>query len=203
MIYNTDSRLAEIILHHPQIIPLLNRFGIKLGIGQSSVLEVACRHGVDVHLLLAVINTSINPSYFPEEELLSIPVERIEDYLRATDNHYRDVQLPNIRRHFHVLVQRSDSSTQANLGRLLEFFDNTAQSLCKRMDEDNLVATDSEVADSIDDLVSLFVIHLQGQYDENICYAVINALLDLQRDLRINERIRERILQPLINLRKR
>lgn len=51
--------------------------------------------------------------------------------------------------------------------------------------------------DKIKDLVSFFVIHLKGEYDHNLCIAVISAISTLEKDIRQNNRIRDRILKPL------
>lgn len=221
-IFTPDSRMSDIILSHPDVIPSVNRFGIKLGVGQSSVQSICKTYGVNSQLLLAVVNTYVNPDYFPEEELMSIPLPELIGYLTATDHYYSNVLLPNIRRHFLLLVQRSPEESAISLNRMLTFFDQISNRLLNRINEDAavlypslvqeqhgeehniitddvMVDTDRGIADSLSDLISLFVIHLKGSCDDNICYAVINALLMLERDLRQNNRIRDRVLRPLIN----
>ena len=43
----------------------------------------------------------------------------------------------------------------------------------------------------------MFILHLTGNYDLNLCYGVINAIILLEKDIRQNDRIRNRILLPL------
>ena len=51
--------------------------------------------------------------------------------------------------------------------------------------------------EKLDDLKSLFVIHLRGEYDLNLCHGVIFALYSLEKDIKQHNRIRNRILRPI------
>ena len=53
------------------------------------------------------------------------------------------------------------------------------------------------IEDKVDDLTSFFVIHLRGEYDQNLCMAVVTSLMSLEKDIKRNDRIRERLLRPL------
>ena len=49
------------------------------------------------------------------------------------------------------------------------------------------------------DLKSIMVKHISGEYDENLCYAVIFAISSLEKDIKQHNRIRYRILLPMIS----
>lgn len=51
--------------------------------------------------------------------------------------------------------------------------------------------------DKINDLISFFIIHLRGDYNPNLCHAVVSAIFVLEKDVCQNNRIRERIFRPL------
>ena len=53
------------------------------------------------------------------------------------------------------------------------------------------------IDDKVQDLISMFVIHLKGDYDRNLTHAVLVAIFALKTDLEQNNRIRNRILIPL------
>jgi regulator of cell morphogenesis and NO signaling len=59
-----------------------------------------------------------------------------------------------------------------------------------------------ESEDSIEalltDLKSIMIKHLSGDYNENLCYAVIFALNSLEKDIKQHNRIRYRILTPIV-----
>ena len=55
-----------------------------------------------------------------------------------------------------------------------------------------------EMEERLHDLLCFFVVHLRGEYDPNLCVAVVTALSSLDKDYRQNNRIRNRILTPLM-----
>ena len=60
----------------------------------------------------------------------------------------------------------------------------------------DLPPTDT-VEEKLNDLLSLIVRHLSGDYDINLCHAVIFALCSLRNDIKQHNRIRNRILRPV------
>ena len=55
------------------------------------------------------------------------------------------------------------------------------------------------IEDKLNDLISMFVVHLRGDYDTNLALAVLFSLVSLKNDITQNNRIRNRILHPLRN----
>ena len=134
---------------------------------------------------------------------------------------FQKFQIPNIERHFNFLINQSDSENN-NLELMKQFFDELKKELLSRIENDKncwfpsiKVAAetlhgeyygekfqpDTEENDSLeeklDDLKSLFVIHLKGEYDLNLCHGVIFAIYSLEKDIKQHNRIRNRILRPI------
>ena len=64
----------------------------------------------------------------------------------------------------------------------------------------NAVQAESDsIEDKLSDLINMFVIHLRGDYDRNLCHAVLFAVISLEKDIRQNNRIRNRVLRPLVD----
>ena len=53
------------------------------------------------------------------------------------------------------------------------------------------------IEEKIDDLINMLVMHLKGDYDHNLGYAVVTAIFSLKKDIKQNNRIRNRILTPI------
>ena len=53
-------QLSEVVEEHPSLIPVINRFGIRLGLGDKSVKTLCEEHSLDTDFLLTVINTFLN-----------------------------------------------------------------------------------------------------------------------------------------------
>lgn len=226
MILSPSTKLSDAIFSDPSLIPVVNRFGIFLGVGDATIGEVCLRHGLTPDFFLAVVNTFLNEDYFPSDVASTFPAGKVVDYLRLTDSYYESAMIPNIERHFSTLMERSPKSN--NLPLLWDFFDEMKRellncivddrdrwfplimSLCVGKEKasdwmDSLEEMPEAVArrsvgEKLSDLEAFFVIHLRGEYDRNLCMAVVSAIFTLSKDIRQNNRIRERILSPLARL---
>lgn len=163
------------------------------------------RKNLDCEFFVTILNTFINEDYFPENRLKSFCATQIVDYLTQTNAYYEQFQIPNIERHFNFLINQSDSENN-NLELMKQFFDELKKELLSRIENDKncwfpsiKVAAetlhgeyygekfqpDTEENDSLeeklDDLKSLFVIHLKGEYDLNLCHGVIFAIYSLEK----------------------
>lgn len=201
--YSPGRKLADIIFDNPSAIPVLNRFGIRLGVGQNTLASCCRQLGLDADFVETILNISLNEDYMPEKTLKNFSLTALTDYLLRSDRYYKNVQLPNIARHLDSLIKRSGGD-DGNLGLLRTFFDDLSLELHQRADkelEQNRCFADDwqPVSDRISDLLSFFVIHLHGDYNENLCNAVVSAIFTLDHDLRRTARIRKRVLLPLLN----
>lgn len=220
-IYNTDSKLCDVILYDPSVIQVVNRFGIYLGVGDSSIKKICKNHNIDETLFLAILNTYVNRNYSPVGVVGSVSLEVLVDYLEKTDKYYSNILLPNIERHFALLLSKSVNSVEtSNLSLLQKFFIEVKTELLEVINTDLLcwfptlraktLKQNRELQDAdrkpydnhvleekISDLINFFVIHLRGEYDHNLCVAVVSSLVTLEKDIQQNNRIRDRILKPL------
>jgi hypothetical protein len=221
---NAETKLSEVILNEPTLIPVINRFGITLGLGDKTIRAVCEERKLDTDFFLTILNTFVNEAYFPEKRLQSFCATQIVDYLTKANSYYEQFQLPNVDRHFNSLIDRSFSENN-NLELMRKFFTELKKEILARIDYDKTqwfpqirsqekalqeqgltldeipLHYDEETSDplieKLDDLKSLFVIHLNGEYDLNLCYGVIFALYTLEKDIKQHNRIRNRVLKPI------
>ena len=214
-----DTKLCEVIVDEPSVVPVINRFDIVLGVGDRTIKSICKEKGIDTSFFITILNAFIHESFFLENVTGAFNAGDVVDYLRKTNNSYLRNQLPNIERHFAALISRSDSNN--NLPLLFNFYREVKTEIERRIDSDNqwfdaiisAEQSNSEVSvagnavqaesDSIDnklsDLINMFVIHLRGDYDRNLCHAVLFAVISLEKDIRQNNRIRNRVLRPLVD----
>ena len=215
-----NTKLSNIVIADPTTVTVLNRFGITLGVGDMTVEKICQVKKLDMDFFLTILNTYTDENYFPEKIMATFKAATIVDYLSKTNQYYQQFQLPNIERHFHLLISKSDPGN-SNLSLMLKFFIEVKNQLNARivhdqnqwfpelLDNERRKALPSEspivraeesgdtIEDKIDDLLSMLVIHLSGDYDQNLCLAVLMAIVNLKKDITQNNRIRYRILQPL------
>jgi len=220
ILINQESKLCDIILQDPSTITVFDRFGITLGVGDARVCDACREHNIDVNFFITILNTFINENYFPQTALLSFSASKIIDYLAKTNEHYERNVIPNIERHFAFLIGKTPSQN-SNLVIIRQFFNEVKIELLQRIadDRENWFPTiainemkavgkmpnpvkvsediDDPIGDKIDDLINMLIMHLKGDYDHNLGYAVVSAVFSLKKDIKQNNRIRNRILMPI------
>lgn len=214
-----DTKLCEVIVDEPSVVPVINRFDIVLGVGDRTIKSICKEKGIDTSFFITILNAFINESFFLENVTGAFNAGDVVDYLRKTNNSYLRNQLPNIERHFAALISRSDSNN--NLPLLFNFYREVKTEIERRIDSDNqwfdaiisaeqsnsevsvdgnaVQAESDSIEDKLSDLINMFVIHLRGDYDRNLCHAVLFAVISLEKDIRQNNRIRNRVLRPLVD----
>ena len=221
---NRETKLYEVVVQEPAVITVLSRFNITLGVGDKSVKQICDEHQLDLNFFLTILNTFLNHEYFPENVLRSCNISEIVEYLNKTNNYYRQFLIPNIEQHFNLLIMRS-SSKNSNLELMRNFFIEVKKELLSRIEQDNSslfseVITlhesqpsidvpnikecdlydnieDNTIENKLNDLINMFVIHLSGNFDANLCQAVLLAIINLRKDICQNNRIRNKILMPI------
>ena len=214
-----DTKLCEVIVDEPSVVPVINRFDIVLGVGDRTIKSICKEKGIDTSYFITILNAFIHESFFLENVTGAFNAGDVVDYLRKTNNSYLRNQLPNIERHFAALISRSDSNN--NLPLLFNFYREVKTEIERRIDSDNqwfdaiisaeqsnsevsvagnaVQAESDSIEDKLSDLINMFVIHLRGDYDRNLCHAVLFAVISLEKDIRQNNRIRNRVLRPLVD----
>lgn len=214
-----DTKLCEVIVDEPSVVPVINRFDIVLGVGDRTIKSICKEKGIDTSFFITILNAFIHESFFLENVTGAFNAGDVVDYLRKTNNSYLRNQLPNIERHFAALISRSDSNN--NLPLLFNFYREVRTEIERRIDSDNqwfdaiisaeqsnsevsvagnaVQAESDSIEDKLSDLINMFVIHLRGDYDRNLCHAVLFAVISLEKDIRQNNRIRNRVLRPLVD----
>ena len=217
---NQDSRMSDIVIANPAIVTVLHRFGITLGLGDKTIADVCEQTHLDTTFFTTILNTYLNREYFPERLFAGFSASLIIRYLEQTNTYYEQFQLPNIERHFKPLLSMCDEPN-SNLPLMHRFFSEVREAMLKRIHEDRhrwfpevldlerhvLTVRETSITgfddgpdsieDKLSDLITMFVVHLTGNYDHNLGYAVLSALDNLHKDVVQNNRIRNRILLPL------
>lgn len=192
---DASSILAEVIEGNHQLIPVINRFGIKLGLGDKTIATICKDAEINPEFFLAILNTYLNEDYFPESILKKFDIEMVVNYLNQTDSYLVQGQLYNIEKHLNALIAMSDPNN-AVLKLIKKMFVKFKNELMQQVGKDTHESYSSLAL--LSDLKSIIIKHISGNFNENMCYAVIFSIDSLQKDLQKHNRIREKILQPMI-----
>ncbi len=217
---NAEMRLCDVITNEPSLIPVINRFGIKLGVGDKSIRNICAEKEIDSEYFLSILNTFINADYFPENKFKSFDAIQLIDFLTRTNQSCEAFLLPNIEHHLNSFIERSDPNN-TNLELLRKFFAVFKNEFKARIKldqgelfpafkklfneaSDAIITIDSKnvdadpVEEKLIDFKNLMIQHLSGEYDENLCYAVLVAVCNLEKEINRHNRIRNKILFPMV-----
>lgn len=221
--FTIHSRLAEIVTSDIYVIPMLQRFGFTLGVGDEPIDEQCRKLCIDAHFFTQILNVysqRISPK--KASPLSECGIRRAIDYLAISDRYFASTSLANIERHFRALHDKSDNADN-NLEFLWRFFQEVKSELLGSVDydgetlfkailnfidpsaesysseEENAALAkslacaqekDDSIEEKLNDLKTFFLIHLRGDYDQNLCMAVVTSLTVFETDILRNNCVR-------------
>lgn len=223
------SILSDIVQQYVFLVPMLNRFGIRLGLGNMSVREVCREHNIDSDFFLLIANSCIQPSYVGTLQLTSEHTTLMVDYLESANHYFLSSQLPNIKVHLQHLMAKSGqdnpmiqniplvlSELQSTLSERVQYDQDVLFSEFRRLAEElgndlqglaiESVYSSVEGGEDqerpealVDDIIQVLIRHIHGDYDENLLYGVLFSLGALRGDLMINSHLHKSIFIPMLN----
>ncbi len=96
MLLEKDMKLADVIHHDYNLVPVINRFGILLGFGDSSIEKICKSKNINVSFFLTILNAFHDPQYLDKRYLQTFSCKLLVDYLRKTHNYYLEQKIPEI-----------------------------------------------------------------------------------------------------------
>ncbi len=113
-LFNENSKLATVIHKDHTLLPVINRLGVKLGFGDSTIKQLCVREGIDVTFFVEIINVFHNESYFSKKKLLDFSVTVVIDYLLKTHKYYLEYVLPEQERLIDLFLLNCQNGCKEN-----------------------------------------------------------------------------------------
>lgn len=129
--YLPTQKMRSLISDNSLLLMNLSRFGIPLGVGDKTVMEVCEENGIDTSTFLTIADYTSGHPYSHE----SINLGQLMEYLRKAHGYFIDFQLPMIRR---KLLEAIDISSIDSIGFLImRFYDEYAAEVRNHMEVEN------------------------------------------------------------------
>ena len=116
-----NSSLSNAIHADFEILTVLQRFGINLGIADKSIAEICSTYKIDTNFFLEIINIFQNKDFFPDNKLQSFSINLIIDFLKSSHSYYNNEKIPFIESLINELYWKSNDHDR-NLSVLKKFF---------------------------------------------------------------------------------
>jgi len=210
--------MSELLFHHHQLILVLERFGIKLGVHEKSVQEICNEYGISTRVFLLVINLAQNISYNSSLNFNVNEVKQLVTYLTNSHSYYSDEIFPEIIKNIHLM---SEHSQKPEMQLVEGFFNEYKQEVDQHFEYENnivfpyilnLIDSNSsdnysvidyrehhdDIQEKLDDVKRLLIEHLPQKTENTLRRKILFALFDLDQDLQIHSKIENEILIPQV-----
>jgi regulator of cell morphogenesis and NO signaling len=112
MLIQSDMKLADVIHHDHNLVPVLNRFNIQLGFGDRTIGEITRENDINTDFFLVVLNAFHDHQYFPKKHLQSFPASMLIGYLKRSHDYYLEKKIPEIERLIDLLNEEDGLDTE-------------------------------------------------------------------------------------------
>ena len=133
-----DDKLSDVIHLDYSLLPVINRFGIRLGFGDKTIKEICSEQSINTPFFLDIINTYHDQNYFPSKQLQQYPPDLIIEYLLKTHAYYKDYVLLELEADMEELI-KSCTGACDNLNIIYSFYETYKQELINHLENEENV----------------------------------------------------------------
>lgn len=211
MIYKSTHRMSDLmeakgnIYVEDQVLQLLNRFGISMGVGDKTICSVCQEQGIDCDTLLTIVNYAINKEL---EQETKINIDTLHRYLENAHSYFLEFQLPRIRQKLFEAISMTRSDTKIPL-MIIQFFDEYVQEIRAHIEHEKEHSyeqhahDDKHVANKARELKNLIIKYYPTPQNNDgsqmqLLYAVLHDLHHFEQELALHCAIEDDIMLPAI-----
>ena len=196
-IIKKETVLSQTLAQHHILIPIVNRFGIRLGVGDKTIESICNEKNLNLDFILTILNVYLDEHYMPENKMAQFDLEPVAAYFNETIQNYLQSLVPNIEKHLHAFIAISESNN-GELQVLQKVFLQFKEELTQHL-EKGLNHLGDYPHELLRDIKSILIKHVSGNFNQNLCYAVIFSIGSLESDLITHNRLRHSILKPKLD----
>ena len=221
-----DDKTAELLLQHPALLDPLMSLGVRPGVGDETLMQSCLHTRLHIDALTSLLNVWVGNNV-EEKKICGIQAYNIlpfVDFMQAMLNDVYSRLLLTTRHTGRLLASIKPEDTEnlpimpflASLGAQVENmlkqeteityknWLNTYDIYCSKQAKNVITIQDAEaepmtqVADTLDDLASIFVRHIPQQYDGTMYAAVFQLMTSLRETMAGLTRVRTKIMLPMV-----
>ena len=220
-----DQKLADAIEVNERLLLVIERFGISLGFGDKTILEVCRQYELDPDLVLLVLNVFVNHSCGTEGLVKAHFIPGLIDYLKSGHRYFLGEKLPYIKELIGRFIEHTDNphtsllqdffteySNEVHEHMALEdrtvfpymlalyaFYQNEpVEASLLQYKTDEFLDHHTDIEEKLEDLKHLLIKHFPPTEDRFFRNQILLELFNLEYDLYDHARLEDRILSPLV-----
>lgn len=214
-IITEHDTMADLIRQDYNILPVISRFGIPLGVGNKDIAHICNQAGVNTKLFLMVVNLILS-SHADVSDIIDDDVIKIVDFLHNSHTYFLDYKFPHIRQN----LQNALDPTHVDINpAIMQFFDDYVEqvklhfayeentvfpyvrSLVKGENSNYNIGIfrkhHDEVADRLTELKNIILLYYTTTTPDKMYDALVD-IFNCEADLESHAQIENNILVPAI-----
>lgn len=216
--YTAADNMGRLICDNYSLLPVMSRFGLKLGFGERTVRQVCDHYGVDTNTFLAVVNFMCDECCTFNDFKDTVSVPALVEYLKQSHVYYLQFMMPAIRK---KLIETLDLAGNDISLLIIKFFDEYVKEVRVHMEyEDkvvfkyveNLLAgkkdadygirdfaeRHNDIETKLTELKNIIVKYYTADRDSDALNSVLFDIYSTEEDLNQHSRVEDEMFIPLI-----
>lgn len=217
-----ESKVADILIDNEQLIYMLERFNIALGIGNMSFTEIAEKYNIEINALLNIGQVTIGES----PQWYECNSESITDVISFLENSHKSLQTTKISLVNNLISDYSKEIPDSYGIMLKTFFMKYIEDVNEHFNyEDKIVfpyilklnkayqrgeyndfdfniekfqGNHTDIEQKLRDLKNILIRHIPANIKSNYRNIILLKLYDLETDINLHSQIEDLILIPLV-----
>lgn len=213
--FTPGTKMRDLIRHNNHLLPVISRFDIAFGFGDSTVRDVCRDNNVDTDTFLNVCNFLSGHTY----EVADLSLPSLMGYLRHAHSSFLEVTLPKIRLHLLEAVNHAATDRVALL--FIKFFDDYVAEVRRHMEHENEVSfkyvdallagepvtaspmpefsvNHPALAAKLNELKDIFIYHYKQRDNDRLSAALFDIMV-CERDLTNHFEVENELFVPAVH----
>ena len=213
--YTADYEMRELISDNVTLLMVINRFGVSLGFGDSTIRKVCTEQNIDEKTFLTVVNFLSDRPY----ELDKIKLPSLLGYLEKGHDFFLNFNLPAIRRKLIEAINYSDNPELSML--IIKYYDRYVNEVKAHMDYENekvftyvrdlldgikdkhysirvFAEKHNHIDEKLSELKSLIIRYYPDKSNNDLLYSVLFDIINCEHDLISHCQVEDQLLLPCV-----
>lgn len=218
-----NTKMSEAVSKNKYLLLVLERLGIRLGVGDKTIAEVCKEYDLNPNTFLIIANVYSKGAFIINiADFDTSDIGILVNYLNNSHGYYINEKAENISRILKSKTQQSDDEyTKA----IVKFFNNYVAEIKEHFNyEETIVfphllelinseninpqkynsklykANHTDIEEKLSDFKNLLIKYIPSNYDNILKRNVLTELFELETDLNMHSLIEENILMPIIDI---
>ncbi len=213
--YTADYEMRDLIGEDSALLMVINRFGISLGFGDSTIRKVCADQQIDEKTFLTVVNFLCGRPY----ELDKIKLPSLLGYLEKGHDYFLTFNLPSIRRKLIEAINCSDNPELSML--IIKYYDRYVNEVRAHMDYENekvftyvrdllkgvkdkdysiriFAEKHNHIDEKLSELKNLIIRYYPDKSNNDLLYSVLFDIINCEQDLISHCQVEDQLLLPTV-----